>query len=105
MKIFKAIEIDLDAERERIKRPRLYNKRQRAALIELYNLFEAGEWQKCLDLVNDVTMFPYNDREEYYETEHICSAVSNTLMDLFNYNIYTQEQLKNEIKELLSKGN
>ena len=56
MVIFKRIDIDLDQERERIWRVE-YTKAQRAALLKLLELFEAGKWQECIDHVNNKKAF------------------------------------------------
>jgi len=102
MIIFKLIEIDLDKERERVHTVK-YTTRQRKALIRLYDLFEKGEWQKCLDLVNDKKVFPYNKRKEYPETEHIGVEVGNILRNLGYDNFYTQQHLKDELKTTMEQ--
>lgn len=97
MKIFKAIEFNIAKEREHINSH--YNKRERKALLKLCDLFEAGEWQKCLDHVNNPKAFPYNKRGEYPEVEHICIPIADILHCVPCYNFYTKAQLKAEIKE------
>lgn len=92
MILFKAIEIDLAKERERIAKAR-FTKAQRAALTKLVDLFEAGKWQECLDHVNDEAAFPYNAKGEYDEREHIGIEIGNVLRDLSYHSFYTQEQM------------
>lgn len=96
MNIFKLIEIDLISERKRINKKGLFTKKQREALLDLCELFEAGEWQKCLDMVNNEKAFPYNKKGEYPEAEHIGRDMVNVISNLGVYNFYTQEQLLEE---------
>ncbi len=98
MKLFKLIELDMERERSRIKTPRLYNKRQRKYLLLLCDLFEAGEWQKCLDLVNDRTAFPRDERE------HIGVAISGVLRSLGSDSFYTQAQLFDAARAAIAKA-
>ena len=104
MKLFKLIEIDMEKERAKINAPGTYNKRQRRALLKLCDLFEAGEWQACLDHVNDQTAFPYNRQEGYYETEHVGVRIDGVLHALQFDNFYTQDQLLKEALEKLASG-
>ena len=92
MRIFKLIEIDLEDERKRIANIGL-NKRQKAALLKLVDLFERGEWQACLDHVNNKKAFPYNLREEYDEKEHISLEMGDILREVAFSNIYTADEL------------
>lgn len=96
MKVFKLIEIDLEKERARIRSAK-YNKRQRRALHTLCNLFEKGEWQKCLDHIHKA--FPENKAGEYPETEHIGIEMGVVLSSLSHESFYTQKQLLKEVKE------
>ena len=100
MKIFKLklIKIDLEKERIRINYKNgvgvyRYNKRQRKVLLKLVDLFDAGDWQACLDWVNDKKNFPYNEKEEYDEKEHIGIEISDILYGVGYDNYYTSEQL------------
>lgn len=102
MKFFKMIEVDVDAERKRIANAK-YNKRQRAALVKLCDLFEAGEFQKCLDHVNCEKAFPYNEKHEYSEQEHIGEGISNILHSLAYSNVFTESQIIEQAKEYLDK--
>ncbi len=107
MKIFKLIQIDIDKERERIVstypigykhgKP-IYNKRQQKALLKLCDMFEAGDWQGCLDHINNKKIFPYNNHSEYPETEHIGIQMLHILRDLGSETFFTVPQLKAEIK-------
>lgn len=103
MKIFQLIEIDMEAERARVERCKL-TKRQKAALFKLYDLFEAGEWQACLNLVNDKNVFWTSRRnpKEYPEVEHIGIAVSDVLRQLGCENFYTQAELLKQAAERLN---
>ena len=92
MTIFKRIDIDLAAERKRIAKAK-YTKRQRAALTKLVDMFEAGQWQGCLDHVNDKKAFPYNEKGEYSEKEHIGIEIGGVLSRLGYENFYTQAEL------------
>lgn len=103
MKIFKLIEISLIQERKRIDRPGVYNKRQRKSLHKLCDLFESGKWQECLDLVNNKKYFPYNERYEYPETEHISIEIGAVLRELGYENFYTKDQLLDESRKHLAK--
>ncbi len=103
MKLFKLIEINLEMERRRIERKgqdqrRVYNKKQRAALRKLCDLFEAGEWQKCLDHANNKAAFPYNEEGEYPETEHIGAEIVSVLRGLSYETFFTQQELITEIE-------
>lgn len=93
MTLFKPIEFDMIAERKRITRPKVYNKRQRQALIKLCDLFEAGEWQACFDYIHDEKAFPYDEKEGYSEKEHISVEMSDILADMPFANYYTREQI------------
>lgn len=101
MTLFKLIEIDLDKERERIRTR--FNKREQRALNKLCDLFEAGDWQGCLNHVNDKKAFPYNKRGEYPEVEHINPEMSNILDDLGTDSFYTKEDLVKRIAEKLQR--
>lgn len=103
MKLFKLIEIDMVAERNRINYKGRYNAHQRKALLDLCELFEAGEWQKCLDHVNNKKAFPYNKKGEYPEQEHICTAMGTIIWHLGHTNYFTQEQLLKEAQEKINK--
>lgn len=96
-RIFKLIEIDLAAERARIAEAS-FTKRQRAALTKLVDLFEAGKWQECLDHVNDPKVFPYNEKGEYPEQEHIGIEIGNVLRELSYSLFYTPEDLLKQAK-------
>lgn len=100
MRLFKLIEIDLAAERARI--ARFKDKRQRAALTKLVDLFEAGKWQECLDHVNDERAFPYNAKGEYPEVEHIGIEISKVLEALSYDLFYTQAELLRQAKEAVA---
>lgn len=95
MILFELIEINLSAERARVDLVK-YSKRQRLALLRLYDLFEKGEWQACLDHIK--AAFPYH-KDGYPETEHIGVEVSSVLMRLGFTTYYTQDQLKKETLE------
>jgi hypothetical protein len=99
MILFKLIEIDLDAERARIAKCR-YTAPQRAALTKLLDLFEAGKWQECLDHVNDEKAFPYNEKGEYPEQEHIPTVVSDVLRELAYETYYTRDELLRQAREV-----
>lgn len=101
MNIYKLIEIDMVAERARINHKGTYNKRQRKALLTLCDLFEAGEWQKCLDFVNDKKNFPRNERYEYPEQEHISPEMSRVLEALGHTNFWTSKQLVENVRQSL----
>lgn len=103
MKIFKLIEIDIEKERGRIDKKGTYNKRQRKVLHGLLDLFVIGEWQKCLDFVNNKKNFPYNKDREYPETEHIGIEIGDVLRNLGYENYYTQEQLLEQAKQKILK--
>ena len=103
MKIFKLIEIDLDAERKRINHPKRYNDKQRAALNRLVDLFEEGKWQECLDHVNDEVVFPYNKEGEYPEVDHIGIQISDILRHLGYSQFYTEKQLLTEAEKIIKK--
>lgn len=49
MKIYKEIIIDLDAEREHVKRA-FFTAKQKQLLTELYDLFEKGDFIGCMKL-------------------------------------------------------
>ncbi len=93
MRLFKMIEIDMDAERKRIKKNGVYNKREQKALLKLCDLFEAGKWDECLKHVNDEKAFPYNDKAEYSEKEHINPKLSDVLFDLKYDKFFTVSQI------------
>jgi hypothetical protein len=101
MTLFQRIDIDLDAERDRITKYGTFNKRQQRALLKLCELFEAGDFQGCLNLINDGVTFPYNSRGEYPESEHIGIEIGNVLHDVANHNIYTRDQLLEEAAQRL----
>lgn len=103
MVLFKRIEIDTNIERERINKLGVYNKRQRNALIKLMDLFEAGEWQACLDHINNKKQFPYN-RCGYSEIEHIGVDISDIIHNMAYSNYYTQSDLLNQAWEKLKKN-
>ncbi len=98
MKLFKLIEIDLVKERKRINRP-IFNERQRKVLLTLIGLFEAGEFQKCLDLVNDKKAFSYNEKEEYDEKEHIGIEIGHILRGISYESYYTQKEILDEAQK------
>ena len=98
MTIFKRIDINLNKERKRINTVD-YNKKQKLALLTLVDLFESGDWQACLDFVNNEENFPYNKLGEYPEQEHINVEISRVLHEVAFDNYYTKEQLIREIKE------
>lgn len=97
MTIFKRVDIDLATERARIAKVKL-NRRQRAALVKLVDLFEAGRWQECLTHVNDESAFRYNREGEYPEQEHIGIEIGDVLRDLAYANYYTQDELIKQAK-------
>jgi hypothetical protein len=99
MLLFKRIEIDLAAERERIAKTK-YTSRQRAALTKLVDLFEEGKWQECIDHVNDDKAFPYNEKGEYPEQEHIGIEIGDVLRELGHEHYYTQAELLRQAKEV-----
>ncbi len=101
MILFKRIEIDLAAERKRIAKAS-FTKAQRAALTKLVDLFEAGRWQECLDHVNDEAAFPYNEKGEYPEQEHIPCAISDVLCQCGYELFYTQADLLKQAREAAS---
>ena len=100
--LFKRIEVDIEAERTRCNDGR-YNKRQTKSLNILLDLFEKGEWQKCLDHIKNKKSFPYNKKEEYDEKEHIGIEVGKVIKDTAYYNYYTQPNLLDQAKECLTK--
>lgn len=102
MTLFKRIEYDMAGERARIAKVK-FTKPQRAALVKLCDLFEAGKWQECLNHVNDEKAFPYNEKGEYPEQEHIDPDMANILESLAHYNYYTKDQLINDIADKLRK--
>jgi hypothetical protein len=102
MVLFKRVEIDLDKERERIKKAS-YNQRQRKALIKLVDLFEQGKFQECLNHVNDYKAFPRNRAGEYDEKEHIGIEIGDLLHSMAYHNYYTRDELLNQAKEILDK--
>lgn len=102
MTIFKRIDIDLKKERARINKVK-YTKRQKKVLLQLVDLFESGEWQKCLDFVNDKKNFPYNEKGEYPEVEHIGIEIGDILQEVAYHNYYTSGQLLEEAKKKLEK--
>jgi hypothetical protein len=93
--LFKRIEVDLATERKRIHAAH-YNKRQRAALLKLIDLFEQGKFQECLNHVRNPKAFPYSKSGEYPEQEHIGIEISHVLVDMGRFNYYTREQLLRE---------
>lgn len=103
MVLFKRIDFNLDAELKRIAKAK-YTKRQRNALLKLVDLFEKGQWQECLNHVNDVKAFPYNKKDGYDEKEHIGIEMSDILHGLAYDNYYTKEQLLNDAKAYLTKN-
>ena len=109
MIILKRIEVDINKERERITRLEsedgkpIYNKRQQKALLTLCDLFEKGDWQGCLDHVNNKRAFPYNTRGEYPETEHIGREVAAVLCDLGAHGVYTIPQVIEVVKKFDKK--
>lgn len=98
MILFKRIEINLEAERARIARVGL-NKRQRAALTKVVDLFEQGKFQQCLDHIQDKKAFPYNRRGEYPEQEHVGIEIGDALRDMAHSNYYTQAELMKQALE------
>ncbi len=102
MILFKRIEIDLDLERTRIATTK-FTPRQRAALTKLVDLFEAAQWQACLDHVNDKTAFPYNAKGEYPEQEHIPCAISDVLCQCGYELFYTQADLLKQAKAAVKR--
>lgn len=105
MTIFKRIEIDLEAERKRINRAGTYNNRQKKVLLKLVDLFEKGEWQKCLYFVNDKRNFPDNEERGYSEKEHIGLDVADILHDVAYNNYYTRDEIMDEAREIIKKEN
>ena len=101
--LFKRVEIDLEAERKRINSKERYNKRQRLALNTLVDLIETGDFQACLDFVNDKVNFPYNNQRGYNESEHIGIELSDILHDVAYNNYYTQEELLKQAREKFRK--
>lgn len=101
MKIFKLIEVDLGKERQRINK--VFTGRQKKVLLELTDLFEAGEWQKCLDFVNNKKNFGYDKEKECDEKEYIRMEIADILCNLAYYNYYTKEQLLNEAREIIKE--
>jgi len=100
MTLFKRIEYDMAGERARIAKVKL-TKPQREALLKLCDLFEAGKWQECYTHINDEKAFPYNEKGEYPEQEHIETEMGRILQDLRYYNYYTKDQLINDIADKL----
>lgn len=101
--LFKRVEIDLEGERNRIKKAFRRHKQQREALLKLCDLFEAGKWQECLDHINDDKNFPYDEDKEYSTREHIGIEVGNTLRDMAFENYYTQKDLLEQAEKFLKK--
>ena len=99
--LFKRIDIDIEAERTRINSKGRYNKRQKLALNTLIDLFEKGEFQACLDFINDKKNFPYNTHRHYEEMEHIGTEISGILHDVAHNDYYTQEELLKQAGEKL----
>ena len=99
--VFKSIEVDIEGERQRIKR--VYNKWQQKALLTLCDLFEAGEWRACLKHVNDKKAFPYNTQGHYDEKEHIGMEISDILCGMKYESFYTGEQILEHAKKRLIK--
>lgn len=97
MTLFQRHDIDLKAERARVAATS-YSKRQRKALFTLYDLFERGEWQACLDHIRSAA-FPYNSKGGYPEVEHIGTEVSDILHKLGYANFYTADQIKQEARQ------
>jgi hypothetical protein len=102
MKLFKLVEVDLAKERKRIKKAK-FNARQRKAITKLVDLFEAGEFQKCLDHINDEKAFPYNEKDEYSEKEHIGIEIGDVLRELGYATYFTQAELLKQTEEYLNK--
>jgi hypothetical protein len=69
------IEIDLDAERKRIKTPRMYNKEKRQYLHKLVDLFEVGDTEGIYNLMKSVP-------KEYHEYHNI--QIDDVILDHFN---------------------
>ena len=92
MIIYKEINIDMEAERKRVDKCK-YTKKQKNALIKLYNLFEQGKWKECLIHVNDGKAFPDNKKHEYPEVEHIGIEIVDILMELDRYRFLTEDQI------------
>lgn len=103
MRLFKVIDIDIEAEKKRIADCKGYTVRQRKALMLLMGLFEAGKWQECLDHINNPSAFPYNEKFEYPETEHIGIEVGKVLRMLCFETLFTREQLLIECRETIAK--
>jgi hypothetical protein len=84
MVLYKVVDLTaaLAEERRRICRPRTYNKRQRKALLTLLDLFEAGEFGKCEEMMADEEVFPYDTVKGYSESEHIAEFVYRTLHEM-----------------------
>ena len=105
MRIFQIIDVNLEAARAKadsLEKPgkHLFNKRQRKALHKLYDLFEAGKWQECLNHVRNPKAFP---RNSYPETEHIAMDVSDVLRELGYTNFVTQSDLLAQAREELNR--
>ena len=100
MILFKRIEVAMAGERARIAKVK-FTKPQRAALVKLYDLFEAGKWKECCDHVNDEKAFPYNEKGEHPEQEHIDGDMQDILQGMQYYNYYTKDQLINDIADKL----
>jgi hypothetical protein len=102
MRLFKLIEIDTETERKRIAKVK-YNKRQKKALLKLLDLFEEAKFQECLNHVHKA--FPYNERGDYSEKDHIGMDIGEVLNDMGHNNYYTKKMLLDEAREILKKEN
>jgi len=90
--IYRVVEIDLAAIRKDML-TRGYDRRQMFALHRLYNLFERGEWQSCLDLVNRPRVFRRRPDHAYCELDHINTEVADVLCELSRVTYLTADQV------------
>ena len=93
MKLYKLVEVDVDAERKRIRRVR-YTKAERANLLKLCDLFEAGKFQECLTFIQTW---------ERSKRDFIGFDIGKVLLEMGYEYFYTREEIIASVKEILAK--
>jgi hypothetical protein len=93
MKIYKEINIDLETERNRIKKCK-YTKKQKEKLLNLVDIFETGQFKKCYDYIR-ANFTIYSKRDKCYETEYINDQIYTIVFQvgIFDYNYLAETDL------------
>lgn len=106
IQLLKTIEIDIDKERKRIYKcfDEEDEKEVKERQLKILEEFEAGHFQKALDLINTL---PYNKKDECPEQEYMGMAIIDFYNDVRDYTIvgydYEKDVLISETQNAINK--